>query len=228
VNLFEIKLLPDDRDRYLRITAVRDRDPGFTTWTFRTPSVADFCTDLQHAADSDRAERPDLARVFRDWGAEMHRRNRASAEIAELLNAEDDNPFIGAEGIQVRLRTLADEAQQVLPEPLFEVGAALIALRDGRVVLTVETSDGGDSPIAMFRKDDITYLAFPGPSSTPGVGGTWEIGFRNKAGERRAIFHGPGLSLYPGDEASADAFIQASGLLSGDRSGRNGKSWRTQ
>jgi hypothetical protein len=162
-----------------------------------------------------------------DWGAEMQRRNLASVEVAEVINAEDDSPFVGAEAMPVRLRTLADEPKQASPTPLFEVDAAFVALRDGRLLLAADVDGEGDSPVAMFRKEDITYLAFPGPSSTPAAGGLWEIGFRNKTGEHRVIFRGPGLFLFGGDEASADAFLQASGLLSGDGIRRNGKSWLT-
>jgi hypothetical protein len=224
VNLHEIALKSDARGQYLTVTAVRDRDAGFSTWTFRSPAAAHFASALQEAAASSRADRPELARTFEDWGNELQRRNFASIEIADALNTEESDPFIGAEELPVRLRTLADEPKHAALEPLFEVDASLLSLRDGRFILAIDLHGEG-SPVAMFRNEDVTYLAFPGPSSTPREGGTWEIGFRSANGERRVIFNGPGLSLLGADVDSADRWHQVSGLLSDESVARTGLSW---
>jgi hypothetical protein len=226
VALLEVEVKSGGGEPYLAITAVRDRDPGFSTWTFKTPAVAQFTGALQQAAKSSRAARAELARIFKDWGEELRRRNLASQEIVAAIDAEPGNPFIDAEAMLVHVRSLAHEPMNATVDPVFEVEGSLLALRDGRVVLMVH-EDEENAPVAMFRKEDITYLTLPGPSSTPGVGGTWEIGFRSGTAERRVILDGPRPSLFPGNEDSADAFLNASGLLSGEGVGNIGASWRT-
>ena len=224
--LYDIELLPGgDRGYGISITAVRDRDPGIATWTFTTAAQADILVALERAAARRRAEVPELTRLYLSWGDEVRRRDTATAEILETLREQDTDPLAKATALPVLVRTLAFQVGHARHEPMYEVDGSLVALRDGRLMVTVD--DGEFAPIALFRNTDVTFLMLPAPSPHPAPpGGIWEIGYRSLTGERRVIFRAPGPALYGGVPESADAVLHASRLLSPAIATRSGVTWQ--
>ena len=225
-GLYDLELLPGgDRGYGILITAVRDSDPGIATWTFTTAAQEDIVVALERAAARRRAEVPELTRMYMGWGDEMRRRDAASAEIIETLREQDGDPLAGATSMPVLVRTLAFQVGHARHEPMYEMNGSLVALRDGRLMVTVD--DGEFAPIALFRNTDVTFLMLPAPSPYPAPpGGIWEIGFRAHSGERRVIFRAPGPALYGGVPESADAVLHASRLLSPAIATRSGVTWQ--